>query len=74
MDIERSFFNPQFWPFKKQLDKSEVMSSHQKSVKKPFLLYNFPQKVLFCQNKSQLLNLQNGHREKLFFNPPFLTI
>ena len=46
------------------------MSSHQKSVKKPFLLYNFPQGVLFCQNKSQLSNLQNGHREKLFFNPP----
>ena len=47
------------------------MFSHQKSVKKPFLLYNFPQKVLFCQNKSQLSNLQNGHREKLFLTPHF---
>ena len=47
------------------------MFSHQKSVKKAFFLSDLPQGVLFCQNKSQLSNLQNGHREMFLFNPPF---
>ena len=50
---------------------SEIMFSHQKSVKNPFFYLTFPQGVLFCQNKSQLSNLQNGHREMFLFNPPF---
>ena len=50
---------------------SEIMFSHQKSVKKAFFLSDLPQGILFCQNKSQLPNLQNGHREMFLFNPPF---
>ena len=71
---EKLFFNSPFLTISKPLERSEIMSSHQKSVTKAFFLYELPQGVLFCQNKSQLSNLQNGHREKLFFNSPFLTI
>ena len=46
------------------------MFSHRSVLKKPFFLSNLPQGILFCQNKSQLLNLQNGHRE-MFFNAHF---
>ena len=53
---------------------SEIMFSHQKSVKKVFFYVTSPQGVLFYQNKSQLSNLKNGHREMFLFNPPFLTI
>ena len=76
MDIERTFFTPHFDHFK-PMERSEIMFSHQKSVRKAFSLYDLPQGVLlfFCQNMSQLSNLQNGHREN-FFNPhlwPFLN-
>ena len=64
--LKMFLFNP--------LDMSEIMFSHQKSVKKAFFLSDLPQQVLFCQNKSQLSNLQNGHREMFLFNPSFLTI
>ena len=47
------------------------MFSHQKTVKKPFFLSDLPQWILFYHNKSQLSNLQNGHREMFLFNPPF---
>ena len=51
---------------------SEIKFSHQKSVKKSLYFYLIcPQGVLFCQNKSQLSNLQNGHREMFLFNAPF---
>ena len=50
---------------------SEIMFSHQKRVKKAFFYTTSPQGVLFCQNKSQLSNLQNGHREMLFLTPHF---
>ena len=55
----------------KTLERSDIMFPHQKSVKKAFFLYDLPQGVLFCQNKSQLSNLQNRHREKLFQPPIF---
>ena len=74
MVIERCFYLiPHFWPFKKKQDMSEIMFSHQKSVRNPFFLSDLPPggSVLFCQNKSQLSNLQNGHREMFLFNPPF---
>ena len=47
------------------------MFSHQKSVKKALFLSDLPQWILFCQNKSQLSNLQHGHRKMFLFNPPF---
>ena len=40
MDIERSFFNPPFVTIWKSMERSEIMFSHQKNVKKPFFLYN----------------------------------
>ena len=50
---------------------SEIMFSHQMGVKKTFSLSDLPPGVLFCQNKSQLSNLQNGHTEMLFLTPHF---
>ena len=51
---------------------SEIMFSHQKRVKKAFFFYlTSPKWVLLWQNKSQLSNLQNGHREMLFLTPDF---
>ena len=47
------------------MERLEIMFSHQKSVKKPFFIWPL-QEVLFCQNKSQLLNLQYGHRGPIF--------
>ena len=66
IDIERSFFNPPFLTIWKSMERSEIMFSHQKSVKKPFFYMTSLHRVLLCQNKSQLSNLQNRHREKLF--------
>ena len=66
MDIERSFFNPPFLTIWKSMERSEIMFSHQKSVKKPFFLYDLSPGGLALLNKSQLSNLHNGHREKLF--------
>ena len=50
---------------------SEIMFSHQKRDQKAFFLSELPQGGLVLPNKSQLSNLQNGHTEMLFFNPPF---
>ena len=53
--------------------RNHVLSSED--CEKAFFFYlTSPQGVLFCHNKSQLSNLQNGHREMFLFNPPFLTI
>ena len=60
------FLTPHFW-----LYRSEIII--RRVLEKPFFLYmTSSQGVLFCQNKSELSNLQNGHREKLlFFTPHF---
>ena len=66
IDIERSFFKPPILTIWKSMERSEIMFSHQKSVKKPFFLYDLSPGGLALLNKSQLSNLQNRHREKLF--------
>ena len=67
---EKLFFNSPFLTISKPLERSEIMFSHQKSVKKAFFYAITPWGVLFCQNKSQLSNLQIDI-ERSFFNPPF---
>ena len=69
---DKAFLPPHFWPLK-TTGKVRNHVFHQKTVKKPFFYMNSPQGVLFCQNKSQLSDLQNGHREA-FLTPPFLPI
>ena len=51
---------------------SEIMFSHQKRVKKAFFLSDLSPGGLVLPNKSQLLNLQNGHTE-MFFLPPIFN-
>ena len=72
MDIEKSFsLTPHFWPFKNHSTGQKSCFLIRRVLKSLFCYTTSPQKVLSCQNKSQLSNLQNGHREKLFFNPHF---
>ena len=67
MDIERSFsLTPHFWPFKNHSTGQKSCFLIRRVLKSLFCYTTSPQKVLSCQNKSQLSNLQNGHREKLF--------
>ena len=70
MDIERCFFfNPHFWPFKNHWTCQKSYFLIRRVLKETFFYLTSPQGVL--QNKSQLSNLQNGHREMLFFTPHF---
>ena len=72
MDMERCFFNHPIFDHLKTTGhvKNHVFSSEE--CYKSLLFYpTSPQGVLFCQNKSQLSNLQNGHREMLFLIPHF---
>ena len=73
MVIEMFLFNPPFWPFKNHWTGQKSCFPNRRVLKKSFFLCDLPQEVWFCQNKSQLSNLQNGHTE-MFFYPPFLTI
>ena len=50
--------------------RNHVFSSEE-YYKRFFFYLTYPQGVLFCQNKSQLSNLQNDNREMFLFNPPF---
>ena len=68
---EMFLFNPPFWPFKNHWTCQKSCFLIRRVLKKPFFYLTSPQGVLFCQNKSQLSNLQNGHREMFLFNPPF---
>ena len=68
---EMFLFNPPFWPFKNHWTGQKSCFLIRRVLKKPFFYLTSPQGVLFCQNKSQLSNLQNGHREMFLFNPPF---
>ena len=71
---EMLFLTPHFWPFKNHWTCYKSCFLIRRGLKKPFFLSNLPPGSLFLPNKSQLSNLQNGHIEMLFFNPPFLTI
>ena len=70
MDIQRCFFIPHFWPFKNHWPCQKSCFLIRRGLK-TFFLSNLPPGVLFCQNKSQLSNLQNGHTEMLFYPPIF---
>ena len=77
MDIQRCFFLTfHFWPFKNHWTCQKSCFLIRRGLKSLFSIQPPHQKsaILFCLNKSQLSNLQNGHREMLFFNFPFLTI
>ena len=75
MVIQRCFFlTPHFWPFKNHWTCQKSCFLIRRGLKKPFFLSDLPPGGLVLPNKSQLSNLQNGHTEMLFFNPPFLTI
>ena len=75
MVIERCFYLiPHFWPFKNHWTGQKSYFFIRRVLKNPLFLSDLPSGVLFCQNKSQLSNLQNGHTEMFLFNPPFLTI
>ena len=65
------FFTPHFWPFKNHWTGQKLCFLIRRLLKKSLFLSDLPQGVLFCQNKSQLSNLQNGHREMFLFNPHF---
>ena len=67
---EMIFLNPHFWPFKNHWTCQKSCFLIRREFKKAFFLSN-PPGVLFCQNKSQLSNLQNGHVEMLFLTPHF---
>ena len=70
--IERCFYLiPHFLPYKNNWTCQKSCFLIRRVLKKPFFYLTSPQGVLFCQNKSQLSNLQNGHREMFLFNPPF---
>ena len=71
MDIERSFFNPHFWPFKNHSTGQKSCFLIRRVLKKPFLLYNLPPEGLVCQNKSQLSNLQNDMERSFSLTPNF---
>ena len=73
MVIERCFYLiPHFWPFKNHWTCQKSCSLIRRVLKKAFFsIWPPPQGILFCQNKSQLSNLQNGHIEMFLFNPPF---
>ena len=72
MDIERCFFlTPHFWPFKNHWTCQKSCFLIRRGLRKPFFYLTSHQRVLFCQNKSQLSNLQNGYREMLFLTPHF---
>ena len=64
-------FTSHFWPFKNHWTGQKSCFLIRRVLKKPFFYLTSPQGVLFCQNKSQLSNLQNGHREMFLFNPWF---
>ena len=66
MDIERCFFNPPFLTISNHWTCQKWCFLIRRVLKKPFCYLISPQGVLFCQNKSQLSNLQNGLREMLF--------
>ena len=71
MDIERCFFSPPFCPFEKHWTCQKSCFLIRRVLKKPFFYLTSLQGALFWQNKSQLSNLQNGHREMLFLTPHF---
>ena len=72
MVIERCFYLiPHFWPFKNYWKGQKSCFLIRRVLKKPFFYLTLPLGILFCQNKSQLSNLQSGHREMFLFNPPF---
>ena len=68
---EMLFLTPHFWPFKNHWTCQKSCFLIRRGLKKPFLYPTSPKNVLFCQNKSQLSNLQNGHTEMLFLTPHF---
>ena len=65
------FLTPHFCQFKKHWTCQKSCFLIRRVLKKPFFLSDFPPRALFWQNKSQLSNLQNGHREMLFLTPHF---
>ena len=73
MVIERCFyFISHFGPFKTHRTGQISCFLIRRVLKKPFFsIWPLPQGILFCQNKSQLSNLQNGHTEMFLINPPF---
>ena len=71
---EMLFLTPHFWPFKNHWTCQKSCFLIRRGLKKPFFLSDLPPWDLVLPNKSQLSNLQNGHTEMLFFNPPFSTI
>ena len=73
IDIERSFFNPPFLTIWKSMERSEIMFSHQKSVKKPIFYMTSPQGVLLCWIRVSCQTFKIDI-ERSFFKPPFLTI
>ena len=67
-----AFFNPPFFDhFKNHWTCQKSCFLIRRGLKKPFFLSNLPPGGLVLPNESQLSNLQNGHTEMLFFNPPF---
>ena len=68
---EMLFLTPHFWPFKNHWTCQKSCFLIRRGLNKPFFYPTSPNRVLFCQNKSQLSNLQNGHREMLFLTPDF---
>ena len=64
-------FTSHFWPFKNHWTGQKLCFLIRRVLKKPFFYLTSHQGILFCQNKSQLSNLQNGHTEMFLFNPWF---
>ena len=72
MVIQRCFFlTPHFWPFKNHWTCQKSCFSSEEGLKSHFFYLTSPRGSWFCQNKSQLSNLQNGHTEMLFLTPHF---
>ena len=71
MVIQRCFLTPHFGLFKNHWTCQKSCFLIRRGLKQPLFLSDLPPGCLVLPNKSQLSNLQNGHTEMLFFNPPF---
>ena len=70
MAIERSFFHPPFLTILKPLERTEIMFSHRKSVKKPFFSYNLPRGSCFAKIRVSC-QTSKMEIEGSFFHPHF---
>ena len=72
MVIERCFYLIPHFDHLKTTGRVRNHGFSSEEYYKSFFFYlTYPQGVFFCQNKSQLSNLQNGHTGMFLFNSPF---